>query len=179
MRTSKQKDPLDVASDVAEIIKERREVKKTRINLRDRLVYTVEESKQDPKLYRRWRNMFQRCYGKHPMAKYYVNVHICKEWHTYAKFALWCYTQPDYSPDKDLDRYPDPYGDYKPSNSRFINHKQNMRSQRLNLYVEWEGSEYLLCELCEILEVDYNRTWHRIYKYGWTVEDAILKPCQR
>lgn len=167
--------PEDVANDVADIIKKHRSVKKVRINLRDSLTYSVEDSKQDPKLYRRWRNMHQRVRGSHPMAKYYLGVRICRSWYTYAKFALWCYTQPNYHPDKELDRI-DCHGDYKPSNCRFVSRIENARNLKRNLYVEWEGSEYLLCDLCERLELNYNTVYHRYYRYGWSIEDAILLP---
>ena len=175
MRKNRQKLAEDVASDVSSIIQKHRDVTPKRINLRSILTYTKQERERDPKLWRRWRNMWQRVAGRHNMAKYYAHINICKEWRVFYKFALWAYTQHDYNADLELDRI-DVDGDYKPSNCRWVTRKQNARNLRKNLWVEWEGSEYLLINLCELLDVSYNTVWHRLYKQGWNLEDSITVP---
>lgn len=50
-----------------------------------------------------WRNMLNRCYGKN--RKYYEDVTVCEEWHSFRMFHDWCLDMgltPMHNVDKDL-----------------------------------------------------------------------------
>lgn len=67
----------------------------------------------------------------HVHYKYYGgrNVKVCKRWlHSYENFLADVGRKP--TPLHTLDRYPDPAGDYKPSNVRWATRKQ--QSNNLN-----------------------------------------------
>lgn len=175
-RVRKGIDIHDAADGVSEVI-QRKTGRKPIIRLRDRLTYTLEERDADPRLWRIWRNMFQRCYGRHEKARYYEGIRICKRWHTYSMFFAWAQYH-GYGAAMQIDRI-DHAGDYCPENCRWVDRSTQMRNTRRSLWVEWRGEKVLLKELCERHGVPYGRTWQRIYKQNWSVEDAILKEPQK
>jgi hypothetical protein len=65
---------------------------------------------------------------------------------------------------------------YSPDNCRFVTPKENLRNTRVNLVVNYRGSDYVLKELCEIKRVNYRLVYERIFRQGFTIENAIEKP---
>lgn len=79
--------------------------------------------------YSSWIAMKWRC--KNKKAKYHgaVGVKICKRWlNSFENFIKDMGPKP--SPSHSIDRYPNPYGDYKPSNCRWATAKEQRRNQR-------------------------------------------------
>lgn len=82
--------------------------------------------------YRAWENMQARCYNpNHPNYRYYgpMGVTVCKRWRdSFEVFLSDMGRKP--SVRHSLDRYPDPYGNYKPSNCRWATPIQQRHNRR-------------------------------------------------
>jgi hypothetical protein len=77
-----------------------------------------------------WQAMRARCLN--PAASNYpkyggAGVKICKRWNSFKHFLADMGTRPK---GKTLDRYPNPNGDYKPSNCRWATPQQQRRNQK-------------------------------------------------
>ena len=80
-----------------------------------------------------------------------------------------------YKKGKEIDRI-DNNGNYEPDNCRFVdeetqaNNKRNVRLYTIN------GITKSLSQWCKDYDLDYYMVRQRIYKLGWTIEDALNKP---
>ena len=83
----------------------------------------VVNGKRTPE-YSSWYFMIYRCtQSQNPSnANYYGNVGVCKRW--LKSFDNFCADMGPRPPGTSLDRYPDPYGNYKPSNCRWATRQQ-------------------------------------------------------
>lgn len=83
------------------------------------------------KLYKAYQSMHTRCYNnKHLHYARYggSGIKICQEWHEYVKFKNWAINN-GYKEGLQIDRI-DTYGDYSPSNCRYVTPKQNARNRK-------------------------------------------------
>lgn len=84
------------------------------------------------RLYHIWVGMKQRC--NNPKNKWYKNygllgVRVCDEWqHDYMAFRTWSH-QNGYSEKLTIDRI-NPYGNYEPSNCRWITNEEQQKNKR-------------------------------------------------
>ncbi len=69
-------------------------------------------------------------------------------------------------------------GDYEPENCIWLPAKDQGRNKTCSVYVEYEGHEVLLLDLCAELGLDRNRTYQRL-KLGWPLEKAISSPVRK
>lgn len=69
-------------------------------------------------------------------------------------------------------------GDYEPDNCIWLPAKDQGRNKTCSVYVEYEGHEVLLLDLCAELGLDRNRTYQRL-KLGWSLEKAISTPVKK
>jgi hypothetical protein len=85
--------------------------------------------------YTRWICLNQRCYNpKDPRYADYGGrgIRVCKEWRRRAGPKAFCdWAEQHYQPGLVLDRI-DFNDDYKPSNCRFVTHKESVRNRRPN-----------------------------------------------
>ena len=86
-----------------------------------------------------WRGMLARC--RNPRSKSYplygaIGVCVAQEWLDVGKFFADMGERP---PGLELDRYPDPNGDYKPDNCRWATRSQNQRNKRNTRYFRIGG----------------------------------------
>lgn len=81
-----------------------------------------------------WREMHRRC--NHNL-RYWKDVRVCKRWRSYENFIADMGYRP--TPDHTLDRYPDPFGDYKPSNCRWATYTEQMKNRRFTPHFERGG----------------------------------------
>lgn len=70
-------------------------------------------------------------------------------------------------------------GDYRPENCKWITSKEQAFNKRDTRWVDYKGEHVQLIVLCERLGVTYDTVHDRIYKRGWSVEEAIEKPSNR
>jgi hypothetical protein len=80
--------------------------------------------------YRSWNSMTVRC--TNPKAKEFsryggAGIKICKRWGSFKNFLADMGPRPI---GKTLDRYPNPYGDYKPSNCRWATLSEQQHNRR-------------------------------------------------
>lgn len=131
-------------------------------------------------LYIIWCHMKHRCYNKNN--KRYntygkLGVKLIDEWLDFKNFHDWSIAN-GYKKGLSIERK-NPTGDYSPSNCTFIPMLLQPSNRRNSMYVEFEGQQIRLIELCQKHDVDYNRIWQRIKLYGWTVERAISEPSKQ
>ena len=72
-----------------------------------------------------WRSMLARCDTK---VKNYEHVEVCERWRNYGNFVADMGERP--SPKHTLDRWPNPFGNYEPSNCRWATWDQQARNKR-------------------------------------------------
>ena len=129
----------------------------------------------DRALFIKWRNIINRCYGKHTVPNIYErhNIQVSDEWtgdNGYENFKSWA-LENGYSPELVIDRI-DTLGDYGPRNCRFITTKENNRNRVDTVIVTYQGVNVKLCELCERLNIPRNVVYSRI-RSGHTAEEAV------
>lgn len=125
--------------------------------------------------YRAWVNMHTRCYNKnYSLWESYGGrgISVCQRWHSYEKFIFDVGRRP--TPKHTLDRWPDPNGNYEPENVRWATMKEQQRNRTNNRWIEYQGKQRLLLELCEEHRLRSATVRARI-KEGWPMED-IFKP---
>lgn len=94
---------------------------------------------RDARLYRVWKSMKKRCENSNDKSyKYYgaKGVTVCKEWHDYSCFRTWA-LQNGYDENADygectIDRI-NPYGNYEPSNCRWVGMDIQARNKRADM----------------------------------------------
>lgn len=136
---------------------------------------------KDLKLYNIWCSMKNRCYRVKDTG--YANyggrgIKICSEWlEDYENFYQWAMTN-GYEHGLEIDRI-DYNGDYCPENCRWVdryvqaNNKRNIKKYTIN------GKTQSLAEWCREYSLDYYLVRQRVYKMGWTIEQALtIAPCK-
>jgi hypothetical protein len=85
-----------------------------------------------PRLYRLWKNIRSRCGNKNIESyKWYgaLGVSVCPQWMKYEDFAKWARSN-GYADHLQIDRI-NPYGNYEPSNCRFVTASVNTANRRM------------------------------------------------
>lgn len=132
-------------------------------------------------LYNMWKLMIYRCENpKNNAYKYYGarGLSVCEEWHDFLVFKKWV---DDTKPDGEytLDRIDNNKG-YSPSNCRWASKSTQANNRRSNVQIDYNGETHNLMEWSSILGFDYKRVHNRMYKLGWTFEQAIQTPiCEK
>lgn len=120
-------------------------------------------------IYRRWLGMKARC----KRDSHYKDVNICPEWDDFLTFHSWAMNN-GYSKDLTLDRI-DPYGDYEPSNCRWVDMKTQSNNRRNNSYYTVDGVTHTLSEWVELYNYDIKTVLHRLQS-GMSMKEALMKP---
>lgn len=118
--------------------------------------------------YRRWCDMKTRV-QRNP---YYAQVSICARWSDFIIFLTDMGPCPEtYS----LERI-DVYGDYTPSNCKWLPMREQPRNTRRSVKYTHLGVTRCIAEWCDVLQLNRNRIWGRIYR-GWPIGQALeLEP---
>lgn len=119
-----------------------------------------------------------RCYNeKHDHYKDYGGrgIKVCEEWleprvgkERFIKWAL----ENGYKKGLSIDRV-DHEGDYSPNNCRWVTQKQQCNNTRKNINIYYNGKTHTLAEWCDILHLNYSKTYARLYRSHWSVEKAF------
>lgn len=140
-----------------------------------RIEKNTKHNKSNTRLHLIWCNMKARCYNKND--KYYQDyggrgIAVCDEWKDdFMSFYNWS-TANGYADNLTIDRI-DVNGNYEPNNCRWATIKQQNRNKRDTKYVTYKGVTKPLIEWCEILRVEYHKTYNRIYNLDWEIERAF------
>lgn len=128
--------------------------------------------KYKSRLYKIWQDMKCRC--NDITHKYYGGrgIAVCDEWkNDFQAFYDWSMAN-GYNDNLTIDRV-DVNGNYEPNNCRWANAKQQARNRSNTKYITYKGDTKTLAEWCDTLNINYFTAYHRIYKYGWSIERAL------
>ena len=134
----------------------------------------------NPKLYRVWKSMKERCYlESYIRANRYSKrgIKVCNEWlYSYNNFKEWALNN-GYNQSLRIDRI-DNNGDYEPNNCRFVTNKDNCNNREITFKVNYNGEEVAFMTLMDKLNIEqrhYPAIRSRI-KRGWEHNKAINTP---
>lgn len=133
--------------------------------------------KNATRLYGIWIGMRNRCRNpkNHGHPSYGGRgISVCEEWDSYAVFKEWALSH-GYSDDLSLDRI-DCDGNYSPENCKWSTAKEQGRNKHNNKVLTFNGETKTLAEWAECTGINYHTLKHRLFTYGFTVEDALTKP---
>ena len=101
-------------------------------------------------------------------------ITVCDEWqHSYETFRDWARLN-GYMDDLTIDRI-DVNGNYEPSNCRWSTRKEQANNRRSNKLITFNGETHNIQEWSDIVGVNDITLRNRLYKYGWSVEKAVIK----
>jgi hypothetical protein len=70
-------------------------------------------------------------------------------------------------------------GDYEPSNCRWATYAEQSRNTRRNRPTQYQGRSVLVCDLAIEVGLPQDILKNRIFRYGWSVEDAVSTPVMK
>jgi hypothetical protein len=121
--------------------------------------------------------MLLRCYDvSNPGYKYYgkLGVEVCARWRECFENFL-ADVGPRPSPEHSIDRYPDPSGNYEPTNCRWATRIEQGRNKRKTMFVEIDGKRVTVAELIVASGLNKRMVYKRIRR-GWSPERALAIP---
>lgn len=121
-----------------------------------------------------WRSMHKRC--KDPKTNQYENyggkgISVCPSWNNYHTFITDMGLKPDLT--FQIDRI-DSYGNYEPSNCRWVSAKDNIRNKKNYKTVTWDNITKSVAEWAEQMGFARSTFVSRLKKLG--VEGAMTTP---
>jgi hypothetical protein len=130
--------------------------------------------------YYSWADMKSRCENpKHHAYKNYGGrgIKICQQWRlSFATFIEDMGRRP--SPKYSLDRFPDNNGNYEPGNCRWATTEQQLRNQRSNHLLEYDGKLMSIAGWSELLHIPRSVIDSRLER-GWSIELVLTKPMRK
>lgn len=131
--------------------------------------------KYKTRLYDLWAHMKYRCNNKnyHHYRDYGARgIRVCSEWsNDFQAFYDWAINN-GYKENLSIDRI-NVNGNYEPSNCRWVDMKTQQRNRRNTRYIVYKGETRCLNEWCEILNLNRNTVYDRIYRLHWPIEKAF------
>ena len=113
--------------------------------------------KENKRMYNIWSKMRRRCFCKSDTCynKYGAKgITVCNEWNeSFEPFYNWS-IQNGYTDELTLDRI-DPYGNYEPTNCRWVSMIQQQRNRGNNIRIEHNGEIHTISEWCELMNFSY------------------------
>lgn len=126
------------------------------------------------RIYKSWADMIQRCHNKNePNYRYCGSkgIIVCDEWKkNFVSFYNWAMSN-GYKDNLTIDRINN-YGNYEPANCRWITIKEQERNKKTNRILEYKGEKHSIGEWAELLNINPNTIWVRLYR-GWSIERAL------
>jgi hypothetical protein len=100
-------------------------------------------------------------------------ITVCERWQSFENFYSDMGLKP--SPRHTLDRI-DGTKNYSPENCRWATPKEQQRNIKNNVILEHDGKALIAADWAKIVGLDAKTIQARIYKLGWTVEEALTLP---
>lgn len=125
--------------------------------------------------YRIWRHVISRCTRQNNQRwEYYGGrgIKVCKRWMKFENFLEDMEEAPN---GLQLDRINN-NGGYCKSNCRWATPKQNSRNRRDNRLITYKNKTQCLSAWSEELGIRSGLIWDRLFRYGWSVEQALTMP---
>lgn len=119
-----------------------------------------------------FRAVKSRCYN--PNNKEYHNYGgrgIIVEFIDYYEFKEWAENN-GYKDGLTIERV-NVNGNYSIKNCKWIPMSDQAKNMRKTIYIEYNGKRERLKGLCERLNLNYNKVWVRLYKHGYTLDEAL------
>lgn len=129
--------------------------------------------------YRIWHAMWSRCTNPNTIgwARYGgAGIKIHEDWKDFISFYE--HVGPRPTMQHSIDRYPNGAGNYEPGNVRWATKAEQALNTKSAVYVEFEGKQERLIDLCRAIGFDDKIARGRL-KAGWTVEEAFTIPINR
>lgn len=137
--------------------------------------------KRHTRLYSIWRDMIRRCESKTRYAHehyYDKGIRLCDEWRNdFNSFYDWALNN-GYTDELTIDRI-DVNGNYEPNNCRWVTMKVQCNNRSNNRRISYNGAIHTLSEWEDITGIKSSTIRERIYKYGWSIEDALTLPTKK
>lgn len=121
------------------------------------------------RLYKIWCNMKSRV-KDNPL---YENIELCTEWHNYEVFRDWSIAN-GYAEELTIDRI-DVYGDYEPTNCRWITIQEQQFNKTNNVNIEFNGRTQTLTEWAREKNINVNTLYARLNRLGWSIDRALTE----
>jgi hypothetical protein len=112
-----------------------------------------------------WRTLVRRDKGR--SGKYYTNVQVCDRWRDYSNFIADMGPRP--SPKHEIDRI-NPWGDYEPSNCRWVTRSVNQKNKRSTKFYTENGATGTLYEWAATLGISPQLAIWRWKQWGTFVK---------
>lgn len=125
--------------------------------------------------YSSWRAMIQRCTNpRHNRSHLYsgAGVQVCTRWQQFENFLEDMGERPE---GMTLDRFPDPSGNYEPSNCRWATPRQQALNRGTTRWLKWNGKTESLKDLAAGAGIKRLTLTMRL-KRGWDLEKALTTP---
>lgn len=115
------------------------------------------------RLYETWKNMRRRC--SDPTNKRWSSyggkgIKVCPEWDDYNVFRAWAHSN-GYNDSLTIDRA-DNDANYCPENCRWTDAKTQANNQTRNRILVYQGVDYTMSQLAEMLGMTYSALQHRV-----------------
>lgn len=128
------------------------------------------------KLYSIWCAMRQRCRNKNNKDyKYYGErcISVCNDWDDFLNFKVWAISV-GYKEGLTIDRI-DTYGNYEPSNCRWITIQEQQQNRRDAHFITYNGETLNMTQWAKKTGISRSALKYRLNS-GWSIEDALYTP---
>lgn len=133
------------------------------------------------RIYAEWKSMKARCFTT--TSKAYIRyggrgITVCDEWlDNFQSFYDWAMSN-GYSNILTLDRINND-GNYEPSNCRWVSRTIQMNNTSRNVFVTLNGETKTFHDWIRELNLTKQAIIDRVYKCGWSMEEALTRPIRR
>lgn len=131
------------------------------------------------RLYNIWQAMKKRCYSNEDYSGKWENyklnkVIVCDEWKdSFSIFREWAIKN-GYKENLTIDRI-DNYGNYEPSNCRWVTPKEQSLNRSSNRLVTMNGETKTLTQWSDELGINRSTVNSRINILNWSIEEALTR----
>jgi hypothetical protein len=126
--------------------------------------------------YKTWAGMISRCHGRNPHKNYQrLGISVCERWrNSFEAFVQDVGRRPSLA--HSLDRYPNPSGNYEPSNVRWATRSEQSNNKINTFFVEFLGSRMTLRALSKASGLPWRVLYYRVIVRRMPIEIAASAP---